>query len=117
MLQKAHLPIKILSLLSLVFVAVAFWYPSQIGFYLLLIPYLLLLAIARPFNYRSTKLAAIRTIGATITLLMVPALLFGIESDPQAGIAVMFLLIIQMVSLSCAELLLFFRNSTDDTES
>jgi hypothetical protein len=43
-------------------------------------------------------------------------LLFGIESDAQAGIGLMFGLIIQLASISAAEfIILFFLNGESST--
>ncbi|TGE85215.1 hypothetical protein C7Y70_02440 [Pseudoalteromonas sp. KS88] len=109
--KNVYLPIKALALLSFISIALKYWGPSEVGFYLLLSPYVVLFYLSNANNYRNTKLSIIRGIPAGLTLLLVPALLFGIEPDAQAGIGLMFGLLLQLASISAAELIiLFFLN-------
>jgi len=114
--RKVYLPIKVLALLSFVSIGIKYWGPSEVGFYLLLSPYAVLYFFSNENNYRNPKLTIIRSIPAVFTFLIVPVLLFGIESDAQAGIGIMFGLIIQLASISAAELIiLFFLNGESST--
>lgn len=113
---KIYFPIKILALLSFVSIGIKYWEPTEVGFYLLLSPYAVLIFLSNANNYRNTKLSALRSIPAVLTFLLVPILLFGIQSDAQAGIGVMFGLMIQLASISLAELIILLfvkdKNST-----
>jgi hypothetical protein len=114
--RKVYLPIKVLALLSFVSIGIKYWGPIEVGFYLLLSPYAVLYFLSNENNYRNTKLTIIRCIPAALTFLIVPVLLFGIESDAQAGIGLMFGLIIQLASISAAEfIILFFLNGESST--
>jgi len=109
--KNVYLPIKAFALLSFISTALKYWGPSEVGFYLMLSPYAVLFYLSNANNYRNTKLTIIRSIPAVLTLLLVPFLLFGIEPDAQAGIAIMFGLLLQLASISAAELIiLFFLN-------
>jgi len=114
--RKVFHPIRALAVLAFVAIAIKYWGPSEIGFYLLLLPYAVLYFLSNDNNYRNTKLAVIRFIPAVFNFILVPVLLFGIESDAQAGIGIMFALIMQLVSISAAELIiLFFINDEIST--
>ncbi len=113
---KVYNPIKALAVLSFVSIAIKYWFPSEMIFYLLLSPYAVLYFLSNENNYRNTKLATIRVIPATITFVLVLFLLFGIESDAQAAIGLVLGLIIQLVSISTAEfIILFFINGEGST--
>ena len=114
--RKIYIPIKALALLSFVSMGIKYWGASEVGFYLLLFPYAVLYFLSNENNYRNTKLTIIRSIPALLTFLIVPVLLFGLESDAQAGIGIMFALIIQLASISVAEfIILFFLNRGSST--
>lgn len=109
--KNVYFPIKAFALFSFVSVALKYWGPSEVGFYLMLSPYAVLFYLSNASNYRNSKLTIIRGISAGLTLLLVPFLLFGIEPDAQAGIGIMFGLLLQLASISAAELvILFFFN-------
>ena len=114
--RKVYLPIKALALLSFVAIAIKYWGPSEVGFYLLLSPYAVLYFLSNDNNYRNIKLTILRSIPAVLTFLSVPVLLFGIESDAQAGIGIMFGLIIQLASISAAELIILFFLNEENTK-
>jgi len=106
-----YYPIKVLAVISFVAISTKYWFPAEIFFYLLVSPYAVLYFLSNKNNYRNTKLTVIRAIPAVITFLLVPILLFGIEPDAQAGIALMLGLITQLASISAAEfIILFFIN-------
>ena len=113
---KIYIPIKALAVFSLASIGIKYWFPSEIIFYLLLAPYAVLYFLSNANNYRNTKLTIIRSIPAILTFLVVPMLLFGIEPDAQAGIGIMFGLIIQLASISASEfIILFFLNGENST--
>jgi len=114
--RKVYIPIKVLALLSFVSIGIKYWAPSEMGFYLLLSPYAVLYCLSNENNYRNTKLTIIRSIPAVFSFLIVPVFLFGLEPDAQAGIGIMFGLIIQLASMSVAEfIILFFLNRESST--
>jgi len=114
--RKIYYPIKVLAALSFVAIAIEYWNAGAVGLALLLSPYGVLFFLSNDNNYRDLKLTVIRIIPAVLTLLLVPWLLFGIESDPQAGIGLMFGVIIQLASISAAEfIILFFINGGSRT--
>jgi hypothetical protein len=106
--RKLYYPVNILAVLSFVAIAIEYWSAGVIGLALLLAPYLALYFLSSDDNYRSFKLAIIRVIPAVVTFLFVPWLLFGIESDPQASIGLMFWVMIQLSLISLAELIILF---------
>ncbi len=109
--RKVYFPIKVLALLSFISIGFKYWVPSEVVFYLLLSPYAVIYFLSNDKNYQNIKLTIIRIIPVVLTFLLVPVLLFGIEPDAQAGIGVMFALMIQLTSISAAELIiLFFLN-------
>lgn len=107
-IQNIYLPIKVMALFSFISIGVKYWGPSEVGFYLLLSPYFVLYFFSNEHNYRNKKLTLIRFIPAAVTLLLVPVLLFGIQPDAQAGIALMVYLTIQLSSITLAELIIMF---------
>lgn len=115
--RKVYSPIKVLAVLSFVAIAIKYWGPTEVGLYLLLSPYVALYFLSNESNYRNTKLTIIRAIPAIVTLLLVPVLLFGIEADAQAGIGIMFGLIIQLTSISAAEFIIVFFLNGEKTHS
>ena len=101
--KKIYYPVKVLAVLSLVAVAIKYWMPTEIGFAFMLLPYLLLYFLANAKNYQNKRLIIIRFIAALFTIILAPVLIFGIEPDPQAGIGIMFLLIMQLAAISASE--------------
>ena len=108
---KIYYPIKVFSVLSFIAIAFKYWNAGAVGLSLLLSPYVVIYFLANDNNYRNLKLTLIRAIPAVATFLLVPWLLFCIESDPQAGIGLIFGVVIQLAFISTAELIiLFFLN-------
>ncbi|HDY91355.1 MAG TPA: hypothetical protein ENH67_17880 [Pseudoalteromonas sp.] len=106
--KKMYYPVKALAALSLVAVAIKYWMPTEIGFAFMLSPYLLLYFLANAKNYQNKRLFFIRIIAALFTIILAPVLIFGIEPDPQAGIGIMFLLIMQLAAISASEFVILF---------
>ncbi len=92
--RKIYYPIKVLAVWSFVAISIVYWNTGAAGLALLLSPYVVLYFLSNDNNYRDVKLTVIRIIPAIIIFILVPWLLFGIESDPQAGIGLMFGVII-----------------------
>ena len=74
----------------------------------MLLPYLLLYFLANAKNYKNKRLIFIRIIAALLTITLAAVLVFGIEPDPQAGIGIMFLLIMQLAAISASEFIILF---------
>jgi len=106
--KKIYYPVKGLAVLSLVAVAIKYWMPTEIGFAFMLLPYLLLYFLANAKNYQNKRLIIIRFIAALFTIILAPVLIFGIEPDPQAGMGIMFLLIMQLAAISASEFIILF---------
>lgn len=106
--KKIYYPVKGLTVLSLVAVAIKYWMPTEIGFAFMLLPYLLLYFLANAKNYQNKRLIIIRFIAALFTIILAPVLIFGIEPDPQAGMGIMFLLIMQLAAISASEFIILF---------
>ena len=64
--------------------------------------------LANAKNYKNKRLIIIRFIAALFTIILAPVLIFGIEPDPQAGIGIMFLLIMQLAAISASEFIILF---------
>jgi len=111
---KINDAIKLLAVLSFVAIAIEYRYAGAIGLAFLLSPYVALYYLSSNNNYRTVKVAVIRIIPAIIVYLVVPVLLFGIEPDAQAGIGLMLGVIIQLASISAAELIILFFVDCDD---
>ena len=111
---KINDAIKLLAVLSFVTIAIEYWHAGAIGLALLLSPYVVLYYFSSNKNYSTVKLAVIRIIPAIIVFLVVPGLLFGIEPDAQAGIGLMFAIIIQLAAISAAELIILFFINCDN---
>lgn len=109
-----YYPVKALAALSLVAVAIKYWMPTEIGFAFMLLPYLVLYFLANANNYRNKRLFLIRIIAALFTIILAPVLIFGIKSDPQAGVGIMFLLIMQLTAISASEFIILFFNVDND---
>ncbi len=107
-LHKIYYSIKIFAVLSFVAIAIEYWNAGLVGLSLLLSPYAVVYFLANDNNYRNLKFTLIRAIPAISTFLLVPWLLFGIESDPQAGIGLIFGVVIQLAFISAAELIILF---------
>lgn len=109
--QKYYYPVKIISVLSFLAIAVEYWNAGAVGLSILLSPYVVLYFLSNGRNYRNLQLTVIRIVPAMVTFLFVPWLLFGIASDAQAGIGLMFGVMIQLSTISAAEfIILFFIN-------
>ena len=106
--KKIYYPVKALAVLSLVAVAIKYWMPTEIGFAFMLLPYLLLYFLANAKNYKNKRLIFIRIIAALLTITLAAVLVFGIEPDPQAGMGIMFLLIMQLAAISASEFIILF---------
>jgi len=109
-----YYPVKALAALSLVAVAIKYWMPTEIGFAFMLLPYLVLYFLANANNYQNKWLFLIRIIAALFTIILAPVLIFGIEPDPQAGIGIMFLLVMQLTAISASEFIILFFNVDND---
>ena len=103
-----YYPVKVLAVMSFIAIAFKYWNAGAIGLALLLSPYALLYFLSNDNNYRNIKLTVIRIAPAILTFLLAPWLLFGIASDPQAGIGLMFGAIIQLASIIASELIISF---------
>ncbi|MEL0641651.1 hypothetical protein V6260_13660 [Pseudoalteromonas aliena] len=112
--KKMYYPVRALAVLSLVAVAIKYWMPTEIGFAFMLLPYLVLYYLANANNYRNKRLFLTRIIAALFTIILAPALIFGIEPDPQAGIGIMFLLIMQLAVISASEFIILFFYADND---
>ena len=112
--KKMYYPVKALAALSLVAVAIKYWMPTEIGFAFMLLPYLVLYFLANANNYQNKRLFLIRIIAALFTIILAPVLIFGIKSDPQAGVGIMFLLIMQLAAISASEFIILFFNVDND---
>ncbi|WP_138540893.1 hypothetical protein [Pseudoalteromonas sp. S3776] len=80
----------------------------------MLLPYLVLYFLANANNYQNKRLFLIRIIAALFTIILAPVLIFGIKPDPQAGVGVMFLLIMQLAAISASEFFILFFNVDND---
>jgi len=92
---KSHNIIKILASIS--FIAIAYEYLA-IGFMgatIILIPYVLIFLLANKNAYKTTLRVFCRVTGGILVSLLAVGLLFGIKSDPQAGVGAMFAVVIQ----------------------
>ncbi len=106
--RKIYYPVKILAIFSFIAIALKYWNAGAIGLALLLSPYAVLYFLSNDNNYSRLQLTVIRIVPAIVTYLLVPWLLFGIESDPQAGIGLMFGVMIQLSLISAAEFIILF---------
>jgi len=109
-----YYPVRALAVLSLVAVAIKYWMPTEIGFAFMLLPYLVLYFLANAKNYKNKRLFLLRIIAALFTITLAPVLIFGIKPDPQAGIGIVFLLVMQLAAISASEFIILFFYADND---
>lgn len=114
---KTYNIIKLLALVS--FIALAYKYVANglVGVIFMLIPYVLIFFLANKNAYQTTLKVSIRMIGGILVVLLALSLLFYVNDDAQAGIGIMFAVVIQygviFVSEAIIGLLTYERNSAN----
>lgn len=95
--------IRILASICFITVAIVFLPYGALGGVFLLMPYLLVFLLANQNTYHTPLRVYCRVTAGVLVSLISIAILFGIESDPQAGISVMFSAVIQYGVIFVAE--------------
>jgi len=106
--HKIYYAVRALAVLSLAIITIEYWNAGALALAILLSPYVTLYILSNENNYRDFKLMVLRVVSALLSFLMVPWLLFGVEADPQAGIGLLFGVIIQLSLISITELIILF---------
>ena len=103
---KLYNYIRALSLLALVVVCLTFLNAGIFGVLILSLPYLFIIFISNEKRYRTHIRSRLRALAGAIVFLLALGLIFGVKSDPQAGIGIMFGVVIQFGVLFVSEALI-----------
>ena len=87
--------VRAMASISLVAIALQYWTMQLLGLAIILMPYFIVLLLANKDAYSSPSRVYSRFFSGVGVSIISIALLFGIESDAQAGIAVLFAVAIQ----------------------
>lgn len=111
---KSHNIIKFFALISFITLAIIYWANGLFGLIILLFPYVLVFLLANDKAYCTTFKMSFRVSAAIIVCLMALGIIFGIEDDPQAGIGILFAVVIQcgVIFVSEAIIALFTYQKT-----
>ena len=108
--DKISSTLKGLAVITFIAIAVKYWSASIGGLALLLSPYPVLFYLANENNDKTVKLVFIRGITAIIVYLTSIGLLFTVVPESQAGLSLMFGVIIQLSVIATSELFIGLFN-------
>jgi hypothetical protein len=106
--------IKALAIIALVTINYEYW---GAGFFEVLVmsaPYFVIYALANESRYQSRLSCLLRASAGIIVFLLALGLLFGVGSDPQAGIGALFAIVIQYGVIFASEALIALFTYRED---
>ncbi len=113
---KTYNLIRMFSILSLMAILYEYWGTGLIGTAFMLTPYVIVSLLANKNAYKTKLRIFCRAAGGVLISMLALGLLFGIKSDPQAGIGIGFAIAIQygviFVSEAIIGLATYGENST-----
>lgn len=104
--MKTYQYVRIISVVCILAVLLEYWRYNFIGLIVLLIPYVTVFALANNSAYKTRLAKGCRMTGAVLIAAITVGILFGIKSDPQAGIGVLFAAMLQYGILFISEAIL-----------
>jgi hypothetical protein len=114
MYLKTYNYIKALALIALVTINYEYWGAGFLGVLVMSAPYFIIYTIASENRYKSRLSHLLRASAGIIVFLLALGLLFGVGSDPQAGIGAMFAIVIQFGVIFASEALIALFTYRED---
>ena len=111
---KTYNYIKALALIALVTINYEYWGAGVVGVLVISAPYFIIFTIANETRYKSRLSHFLRATVGIIVFLLALGLLFGVASDPQAGIGAMFAIVIQYGVIFASEALIALFTYRED---
>lgn len=106
--------IKALAILALVIINHEYWGTEFFEALVMSAPYILIYMIANESRYQHGLGYILRVSAGIIVFLLFLGLLFGVNSDPQAGIGVLFVIVIQYGVIFASEALIALFTYRED---
>ena len=114
MYLKTYNYIKALALIALVTINYEYWGAGFISVLVMSAPYFIIFIVANENRYKSLLGQLVRASAGIVVFLLALGLLFGIGSDPQAGIGAMFAIVIQYGVIFASEALIALFTSREE---
>jgi hypothetical protein len=114
MYLKTYNYMKALALIALVAINYEYWGAGFFGVLIMSAPYFIIFTIANESRYKSRLSHLLRASTGIIVSLLALGLVFGVGSDPQAGIGAMFAIVIQYAVIFVSEALIALFTYRED---